>query len=65
MLVGWGFGTRGYVRIQATTLETNAASARVLHKCGFEREGLMRNFRAVRGRPRDFWLYSIIPPAAG
>src|SRR6185295_628802 len=40
-LVRWGFANRDYVRIQATTLETNAASARVLHKCGFEREGLM------------------------
>jgi RimJ/RimL family protein N-acetyltransferase len=62
--VGWGFGTRGYMRIQATTLESNAASARVLHKSGFEREGLMRNFRVVRGRPRDFWLYSTIPAVA-
>jgi ribosomal-protein-alanine N-acetyltransferase len=57
-LVEWGFAQRNYVRIQATTLETNAASVRVLEKCGFVLEGKMRSFRIVRGVPRDFWLYA-------
>ena len=60
-LVPWGFETRGYVRIQATTLDSNAASVRVLQKSGFQLEGKLRNFRSVRGTPRDFWLYSAIP----
>jgi len=61
-VAAWGFEARGYQRIQATVLETNTASVRVLQKCGFALEGKLRNFRIVRGRPRDFWLYATIPP---
>ena len=25
---------------------------------GFEREGLLRNYRPVRGIPADFWIYA-------
>jgi len=57
----WGFSTQGYVRIQAVALDTNLASMRVIEKCGFLREGKLRNFRLVRGQPRDFWVYSRIP----
>jgi RimJ/RimL family protein N-acetyltransferase len=60
-LAAWGFAQRGYVRIQATALDTNAASVRVLEKCGFVLEGKMRRFRLVRGVPRDFWLYARTP----
>ena len=56
----WGFSDRGYMRIQATALDTNVASMRVIEKCGFLREGKLRNFRIVRGQPRDFWVYSRI-----
>jgi RimJ/RimL family protein N-acetyltransferase len=60
-LVGWGFDSRGYLRIQASALDSNAGSVRVLQKCGFQLEGKLRNLRIVRGRPRDFWLYATIP----
>jgi len=63
-LVRWGFDARGYMRIQATALESNMASVRVLQKSGFQLEGKLRNFRCVRGTPADFWLYSTIPAAA-
>jgi RimJ/RimL family protein N-acetyltransferase len=59
--VAWGFGERGFVRIQGTTLEPNAASQRVLQKCGFALEGKLRNYRMVRGSPRDYLLYAIVP----
>ena len=59
--VEWGFGTRGWVRIQATVLEANLASRRVLDKCGFAFEGTLRNLRIVRGRPSDFLLYATVP----
>jgi len=61
--VRWGFAQRGWVRIQATTLEEHAASQRVLLKCGFALEGRLRNFRIVRGTPRDYLLYARIPEA--
>ncbi len=62
--VGWAFAVRGWVRVQATTLEAHAASQRVLAKCGFELEGRLRNFRLVRGEPRDYQMYSRVPDAS-
>lgn len=57
-MLEWGFAERRYVRIQALALDTNLASIRVLEKCGFSLEGKLRNYRIVRGVPRDFWLYA-------
>jgi ribosomal-protein-alanine N-acetyltransferase len=57
----WGFAAKGWHRVQATALLTNDRSLRVLENCGFKREGLVRNFRVVRGFPADYWLYSAIP----
>jgi [ribosomal protein S5]-alanine N-acetyltransferase len=57
----WGFQVRGWHRIQATTVLPNIRSQRVLERCGYKREGLVRNFRLVRGQPTDYWLYSAIP----
>lgn len=63
--VRWGFGERGWVRVQATTLLPNQASQRVLQKCGFAFEGTLRNFRLVRGVPSDYRLYARLPGDAG
>lgn len=57
-LVDWGFAERGYQRIQATAVESNLASVRVLQKCGFALEGKLRHYRLVRGVARDFWMYA-------
>jgi RimJ/RimL family protein N-acetyltransferase len=57
----WGFGDRGWQRIQATTLESNVASQAVLRRCGFALEGRLRNFRIVRGEPRDYLMFSVVP----
>lgn len=57
----WGFEQQGWTRVQATVLPANHRSLRVLEKCGFQREGMARNLRVVRGRPADYWLYSAIP----
>jgi len=54
----WGFRERGYVRVQATTMETNVPSIRLLEKCGFGLEGKLRSYRLVRGEPRDFFMFS-------
>lgn len=61
--VRWGFASRGWVRIQATVLEANVASIRVLQKCGFEYEGRLRNFRLVRGQPTNYLMYARVPRA--
>jgi len=54
----WMLDTHGFHRIEATTLDTNRASRRVLEKVGYVHEGLMRNKKLVRGRPRDFHLFA-------
>jgi ribosomal-protein-alanine N-acetyltransferase len=57
-LVRWAFDHVGLLRVQATTLVGNTRSQRVLESCAFEREGLLRRYRMVRGTPGDFWMYS-------
>ncbi len=57
----WGFEVKGWHRIQATTVLPNVRSQRVLERCGFQREGLVRNLRLVRGVPTNYWLYAAIP----
>lgn len=54
----WAFSTYGFIRVQATVLHTNVRSERVLKRCHFRREGLLRSYRMVRGTPGDFVLYS-------
>lgn len=63
--LGWGWSEGRYVRIQAVVLDTNAPSMRVLERTGFALEGKLRNYRMVRGRPRDFWMYSTIGGGTG
>jgi len=51
-------------RVWATCAVENVASARVLEKCGFEREGILRNwvtYPAQGGRPFDNYSYVKIP----
>jgi ribosomal-protein-alanine N-acetyltransferase len=60
-VIAWGFAERSLVRVQASALDSNDASIRVLEKCGFAREGLLRRYRMVRGEARDFWMYAAFP----
>jgi len=61
-VVEWGFSSAGLNRIQAVVLPSNMPSMAVLHRCGFTREGLLRQYRMVRGKPQDFLLYSRLRP---
>ncbi|KVN22103.1 GCN5 family acetyltransferase [Burkholderia stagnalis] len=54
----WAFAEYGFVRLQGAVLDTNAASARVLQKCRYRYEGLLRAYRMVRGTPGNFQLYA-------
>ena len=60
-----GLRDLGYARIQATVLDTNQASLRVLERCGFQREGLLHAYREVAGASRHFWIYARTWPPAG
>lgn len=59
--VRWGFEAMAWHRIQATTLQAHERSQRVLQRCGFQREGLLRHFRIVRGTPQHYWMFAILP----
>lgn len=57
-LTEWAFAQASLQRVQATVLQSNQRSMRVLARCGFQREGLLHRYRQVRGTPGHFWMYA-------
>ena len=47
-------------RVQAETDTRNVASARVLEKLGFVREGMLREDCVVNGEVSDSWVYGLL-----
>lgn len=75
-MLEWAFGALDLNRVDAELDTRNAASARVLEKLGFVREGLRREDCIVDGEISDSWIYSLlrrewatrpraVPPADG
>ncbi|CAI1919924.1 GNAT family N-acetyltransferase [Serratia proteamaculans] len=56
----WAHTVLGLQRVQATVLDSNILSIAVLERVGMQREGLIRQYRRVRGQARDYWMYSAI-----
>jgi RimJ/RimL family protein N-acetyltransferase len=67
-LLGWAFDTLDLNRVQAEADTRNLASARVLEKLGFVREGTLRENCVVDGDVSDSWVFGLLrrdwPPAA-
>lgn len=59
-LLAWAFATLDLNRVQAQTDTRNAASARVLEKLGFRREGTLREDCVVDGVVSDSWVYGLL-----
>lgn len=59
-LLQWAFTTLDLNRVQAETDTRNAASARVLEKLGFVREGTLREDCVVDGDVSDSWVYGLL-----
>jgi RimJ/RimL family protein N-acetyltransferase len=59
-LLQWAFDTLELNRVQAETDTRNVASARVLEKLGFMREGMLREDCVVNGDVSDSWVYGLI-----
>jgi ribosomal-protein-alanine N-acetyltransferase len=59
-LLQWAFDTLNLNRVQAETDTRNAASARVLEKLGFVREGTLREDCVVNGEVSNSWVYGLI-----
>lgn len=58
LVCGFGFGKLRLRRIYATLFSNNRASARVLEKAGFKREGLLRKLHKKDGRLVDALMYA-------
>ena len=58
LLSGWGFRELGLERIELRAELTNPASLKVAERCGFVREGTVRNVHLKAGRRGDMALYS-------
>ncbi len=59
-LLGWAYDTLDLNRVQSETDTRNVASARVLEKCGFQREGTLREDCIVNGEVSDSWVYGLL-----
>ena len=59
-LLQWAFDTLDLHRVQAETDTRNVASARVLEKLGFVREGTLRENCVVDGEVSDSWVFGLL-----
>jgi RimJ/RimL family protein N-acetyltransferase len=59
-LLQWAFDTLDLNRVQAQTDTRNLASARVLEKLGFVREGTLREDCVVNGDVSDSWVFGLL-----
>jgi RimJ/RimL family protein N-acetyltransferase len=59
-LVSVGFDELGLHRVWASCLPANPASARVLEKLGFRREGYLRQNLRIHGVWQDSYLYAVL-----
>jgi [ribosomal protein S5]-alanine N-acetyltransferase len=59
-LLAWGFATLDLNRVQAEVDTRNVASARVLDKLGFVREGTLREDCIVAGEVSDSFIYGLL-----
>ncbi len=61
LLSRWALAEGGFARVQLMTEPENRASQRVAEKAGFRREGILRSYAELKGRRRDFVVYSLLP----
>ena len=59
-MISFGFERMGLNRIEARCIAENTASARVMHKVGMIREGMLRQREFIKGSYRDMELYAIL-----
>ncbi|WP_341501968.1 GNAT family protein [Gallaecimonas sp. GXIMD4217] len=59
-LLDFAFDRCGYHKLTATVTSGNLASAALLEKAGFQREGCLREHYRLHGRWHDDWLYGLL-----
>jgi RimJ/RimL family protein N-acetyltransferase len=64
----WALQTVGLARLEILAEPGNLPSQRVAERAGFQREGLLRSYRELKGSRRDYTIFSLLagePPAPG
>jgi RimJ/RimL family protein N-acetyltransferase len=61
LLCQFAFDELGVHRVELWIDPDNVPSLAVAERAGFAREGLLRSFRLVGGRPSDMLMYSLLP----
>ncbi|WP_435742566.1 GNAT family N-acetyltransferase [Microbacterium sp. PMB16] len=57
-LTSWAIRREHLDRLELYVEPSNQGSCRVAERAGFEREGLLRAWKRVGGRPRDMYMYA-------
>lgn len=58
-ITNFAFDKMDVLRSQATVATDNISSIRVLEKCGYKNEGILKKFAVLHGESRDFYMYAI------
>lgn len=61
LLAAWAFTNLAVERLELTCAPDNVASQRVAVRCGFVREGVLRQHQWFQGRRRDTMVFSLLP----
>lgn len=48
----------GISRIQATVIIDNERSIKILERCGFSKEGILKKFEVIKGQHKDYYMYA-------
>ena len=59
-VVNYAFRVCGFHRLQANVIEGNYPSRRMLERCGFQLEGLLRESYRLRGEWHNDWLLGLL-----
>ena len=59
-MLNFAFDHCDFHRLQANVLEGNHASRRVLEKCGFQMEGLLRDSYRIGEEWKNDWLLGLL-----
>jgi len=61
LLSAWAFEALGLARLEILVSPDNHASRRVAEAAGFTHEGRLRSYRDLKGRRRDYDVFSLLP----
>ena len=61
LITDWAFSEQGMARVHLVTHVDNPGSQRVAERCGFQREGVLRAWQAIKDDQPDVVMWSRLP----